>query len=312
MYASMTRGSDCASAAVPSMSLLPWSSTTTRSVRAAMRPMWCSTMTTVMSSSPRRRRTVPISCSTSACGRPAAGSSSSSSRGFMSSARHSSTPLCRPCDSSSAGRCAAHPRPLRSSRSSASVRSSFSERRGGGGGGGPPQAVALQQVERLGAQLLLGAAGARQPQRPLQRSTREPGVRTEQHVLQDRRVQLQRGVLEGPGQAMLGERRRTLALHLGAVDPHGAAGRLVVPADAVEQGGLAGAVRPDEPEDLARLDGEAHLLQHLDAAKLQTHVLQGQLSRHWLPLPPLPRCFGCGPQPVEGTYESPRKLSTIW
>src|SRR4051812_8834455 len=177
---------------------------------------------------------------------------------------------------------------------------------------GPPQAVALQQVERLGAQLLLGAAGARQPQRPLQRSTREPGVGAAHHLLRVGRGALQRGAGGGAGAARAGVGRATPRLALAAVDPHGAAGRLVVPADAVEQGGLAGAVRPDEPEDLARLDGEAHLLQHLDAAKLQTHVLQGQLSRHWLPLPPLPRCFGCGPQPVEGTYESPSKLSTIW
>ena len=108
-----------------------------------------------------------------------------------SSARHSSMPLCRPCESSSAGR----------------------SRR-------PAEAVPLEQRERLGAQLPLGRAGARQPQRPLHRPTGQPGVGAEQHVLEHRLVQLQRRMLERARQAVTGERRRARAADLGVVDPH--------------------------------------------------------------------------------------------
>ncbi len=249
----MTRGSDCASAAVPSMSM--------RAVVEHDDPVGergdephvvlddhDGDVVRPAQARARWRSAAPPR----SAGGPAAGSSSSSSLGLMSRARHSSTPLCRPCESSSAGRCAAHPRPLRSRRS-----------------------------QRLGAQLLLGAGRARQPHRPLDRAAGQPGVGAEKHVLEHRLVQLQRRMLERARQAVPGERRRDARRCTSAssmrIEP---AARLVVPADAVEQRGLARAVGPDEPEDLARLDGERHVLQHLDAAEPQAHVLQGQLSGH--------------------------------
>ena len=72
----------------------------------------------------------------------------------------------------------------------------------------------------------------------------------------------------------LRERGRARPAHLDVVDRDRAGARPVVPADAVEQRGLAGAVGPDEAEDLARLDRERHVLQHLDAAEAKAHVLQ--------------------------------------
>ena len=49
--------------------------------------------------------------------------------------------------------------------------------------------------------------------------------------------------------------------------PHRAAGRLVEAGDAVEHGGLAGAVRPDQRGDLAALGGEGQIVDGDDAAE---------------------------------------------
>ena len=49
--------------------------------------------------------------------------------------------------------------------------------------------------------------------------------------------------------------------------------------DAIEQGGLAGAVRPDDREDLSRVDGEADVTERLQAAERLAHVAQFQQRR---------------------------------
>ena len=56
---------------------------------------------------------------------------------------------------------------------------------------------------------------------------------------------------------------------LGAVEDDAAALRLVEAGDAVEERGLAGAVRADEAGDGAGVDREVHVLQHAVAGKAE-------------------------------------------
>jgi hypothetical protein len=53
-----------------------------------------------------------------------------------------------------------------------------------------------------------------------------------------------------------------------------------VTADAVEQRGLACTVRTDQAEDDARLDVEADLLEHLDAAEVQADLGEAEACGH--------------------------------
>jgi len=52
--------------------------------------------------------------------------------------------------------------------------------------------------------------------------------------------------------------------------------RRVDPADAIEDAGLAGAVRADDGEERAGLDGEAHPGQGGHAAEAQVQVVQSE------------------------------------
>ena len=217
-----------------------------------MRPMLCSTMTTVMSSSARMRRTVAMSCSTSACGQTRRRLVEKQQPGLHEQGAAQLDALVQPV------------REL--------VRRA----------GAPPSRGRCARGARAphrGAHVL-GAPGARQPHRPLDRTAGQAGVGAQEHVLEHRLVQPQGRMLERACQPVIRERRGARPAHFGVVDLDRAAARPVVAADAVEQGGLAGAVRADEPEDLARLDGERHVLQHLDAAEAKAHVLQDQLSGH--------------------------------
>ena len=64
-----------------------------------------------------------------------------------------------------------------------------------------------------------------------------------------------------------------------AVEGHRAGGGVVDPADDVEQGGLAGAVRSDQATDLARFDVEGQIAQGDDASEPHRDVTYIQ-QRH--------------------------------
>jgi hypothetical protein len=51
-------------------------------------------------------------------------------------------------------------------------------------------------------------------------------------------------------------------------------------ADAIEQRGLSGPVGAYQAEDRTGLDVEAHVLQNLDPAEMQVHVLEAQARGH--------------------------------
>ena len=81
------------------------------------------------------------------------------------------------------------------------------------------------------------------------------------HALEDLQV------LEGARQAARRELVGRQAGHVLAVEVDRAAARRVDAGDDVEQRGLAGAVRADDREDLAGVDGEAHAIDGFHAAK---------------------------------------------
>jgi hypothetical protein len=79
-------------------------------------------------------------------------------------------------------------------------------------------------------------------------------------------------MLKRPSQAVPGQSGRWSAEHLDTVDRDRAGARAVVPADAVEQGGLSCAVRADEAEDLACLHSEPDVGEDRDPTEAEVDV----------------------------------------
>ncbi len=144
--------------------------------------MWCSTITMVRSKSSRTPRMEAMNSSTSVCDSPAAGSSSSSSRGLRQQRAAQLDALVQAVREL-AGRCV---RDLAQAETleqvGASVRATFSDR------------------------AVRGSRSAQETGPP-----GEGGVGAEQHVLEHRLVQLQGGVLEGAGEAEASHLRGGLA-----------------------------------------------------------------------------------------------------
>ena len=116
----------------------------------------------------------------------------------------------------------------------------------------------IEDLQRLGA--------------PLRRRTLVR-VAADENVLEDRERREEREVLErardaGPGDAVRRKRKQVVPVERDATGP-----RLVEPADAVEEGRLARAVRSDERTDLAELDREREVGQRDDAAELGSQLL---------------------------------------
>ena len=84
-------------------------------------------------------------------------------------------------------------------------------------------------------------------------------VPADQHVLAGGHVREQAQVLEGPGDAELGDPVRGKAVDPLALEQHVALAGGEQPGDAVEEG-LAGPVGPDQADDLALADGEVDLV----------------------------------------------------
>src|SRR5262249_13101041 len=98
-------------------------------------------------------------------------------------------------------------------------------------------------------------------------------------VVEDGHALEQRYVLERPRdpelRPLVGPERRDVA----PVEDDAPPGRPVDAADAVEDARLARAVGPDDGEELAGLDGEAHPGQRHDAPEAQLEVFEGE-QRH--------------------------------
>ena len=101
------------------------------------------------------------------------------------------------------------------------------------------------------------------------------------NVVDHRKVGKQRDVLEGAADADFGNLVRRALQDADAVHQDVAGARLVEPGEAVEERGLAGAVGPDQAEDLAVVHVKGHAVQCDDAAEHDADVAnrkQGILS----------------------------------
>ena len=177
----------------------------------------------------RMRCSSCASSSTSLWLRPPAGSSSSSSFGPPISARASSTRFCVPNGRLPAGVSATA---SRSSRSQQVVQ--------------PRDGLGVLLPHHRQAQRIGDEAGAPEM------------MRADQDVVAHAHAAEQRDVLEGAADAEAGHAVAAEALERAALEQDVAVGVAVDAADAVEQRGLAGAVRSDQAADLAIADIERH------------------------------------------------------
>ena len=92
------------------------------------------------------------------------------------------------------------------------------------------------------------------------------------NVVEHRKVGKQCHVLERAADADLGDPVRRARQDARAFHQDVAGGRLVEPGQAVEERGLAGAVRADQAEDSALVHVERHAVQRDDAAEYHAHV----------------------------------------
>ena len=84
-------------------------------------------------------------------------------------------------------------------------------------------------------------------------------------------------MLERAGEAEPGDLVRRTAGNILAAETDGAAAAIDA-ADAVEHAGLAGAVRADQREQLARGNRKRHVVEHGQAAEAQAQMLDVELS----------------------------------
>ena len=100
-------------------------------------------------------------------------------------------------------------------------------------------------------------------------------------VVHHREVRKQRDVLEGAADADLGDPVRRPRQDARAFHQDVAGRRLIEPGEAVEERGLAGAVRSDQAEDWPLMHVEGHAIERNDAAEHDADVAnreQGRLS----------------------------------
>ena len=127
----------------------------------------------------------------------------------------------------------------------------------------------------------LAAADPGQFQRVAENVAVGAGMGADPDIVQHRKIGKQCDVLEGASDADFGDPVRRALQDAPALHQNVAGARLVEPAQAIEEGGLAGAVRPDQAEDLALMHVKGHAVQRDDAAEHDADVAnreQGILS----------------------------------
>ena len=140
--------------------------------------------------------------------------------------------------------------------------------------------IADDLVDAL-VELGLAAADPGQSQRVADDVAVGAGMGADPDVVEHRKVGKQRDVLEGAADADFGDPVRRARQDALAFHQNVARARLIEPAEAIEQRRLAGAVRPDQAEDLALVHVERHAVQRDDAAEHDADVAnreQGVLS----------------------------------
>src|SRR5918992_3243989 len=173
----------------------------------------------------------------------------------------------------------------------------------------------LELLLRLLLPVVLLPAHLRRPENGLEDTLAMMGIGPHDHVLHGRHVLEQADVLERPSDPQPGdlvglplpwnEPERAGGEDLLAVEPDRAHGGGEDPRDQVEQGGLAGSVRPDEAEDLAFLDDDLDLLERGEAAESLGDVSDLQ-DRHQEPPPPVV-CASYRPSSLTAPFSSARR-----
>ena len=93
-----------------------------------------------------------------------------------------------------------------------------------------------------------------------------------EQIIDHAHLRKQLAVLKSAGNAQAGNIVRRQSADVAAAKAYGALAA-VNAADAVEHASLAGAVRPDQRQELVALDGECHPIDHDQATKAQLQIL---------------------------------------
>ena len=128
----------------------------------------------------------------------------------------------------------------------------------------------------VGAQRGFLAARAAQVEQRVEHIGLEMRVATQLDVVEHGHAAKQRDVLEAAAQAQLGALRRMHLADVLAFEQDAALGGAVEARDGVEQRGLARAIRADHGGDGAGLNGKAHAIERLHAAKRQRDAVDLQ------------------------------------
>ena len=107
----------------------------------------------------------------------------------------------------------------------------------------------------------------------------QPGLGAQHHVLVHGQAGAESDTLERAGDAQLGQVVRVMPAEPASPVGQAAAPRVDEPADDVEQGRLAGAVRPDDAHHLATADPHRHLVERQEATETDTDLVDDQDGR---------------------------------
>ena len=118
----------------------------------------------------------------------------------------------------------------------------------------------------------LAAADPGQSQRVADNVAVGAGMRADPNVVEHRQIGKQRDVLKGAADADFRDPVRRTRQDALAFHENVAGARLVEPAQAIEQRGLAGAVWPDQAQDLALMHVKGHAVQGDNAAEHDAYV----------------------------------------
>ena len=108
-------------------------------------------------------------------------------------------------------------------------------------------------------------------------------VKRDAHIVQHGQVFEQADVLEGARDAQVGDLVGFFAHQLGFAQPDAAFGGFVHAGDQVEDCRLAGAVGPDDADQLARVHRQAEVIHRAQPAEVMGHVINLQQRRHGRP-----------------------------
>jgi hypothetical protein len=141
---------------------------------------------------------------------------------------------------------------------------------------------AHQRQKLAGAvhRLRLGAMRLGQAEHQAEEAAADLGMKDDQHVFQHRHLAEQAAVLEGPAHAARRDLVRRHAVDALALEADLAGGRAHVAGDDVEQRRLAGAVRPDQRPDFARVGVEGHAGQRLEPGEMHRQVTDLEQCAH--------------------------------